>query len=162
MQRKLPLYFIPNFFVQVEKFKLTSNGKIDRKFLEKIKIDTQNTYEKPKTKYQKNLVKAFETVLGLNKIGITDNFFGLGGDSLLAIKLQIEAFNLGLDISYKDIFKYPTVKQLSEMMKIEKCEKTQLNNGTIQELISTNIKEMSNMSYKEPIKETSKDLEIGL
>jgi len=57
---------------------------------------------------------------------------------------------------------FNTVKQLSEMMKIEKCEKTQLNNGTIQELISTNIKEMSNMSYKEPIKETSKDFEIGL
>ena len=57
---------------------------------------------------------------------------------------------------------FNTVKQLSKMIKIEKCEKIQLNNGTMQELISTNIKEMSNMSYKEPIKETSKDFEIGL
>ena len=45
---------------------------------------------------------------------INDNFFDLGGDSLSAIKLQIEAFNTGLKISYKDIFNHPTIKQLSE------------------------------------------------
>lgn len=114
MQRKLPLYFIPNFFVQVEKFKLTANGKIDRKALSRIPLDSNTTYEEPKTDYQKNLAEAFQTVLGVEKVGITDNFFELGGDSLLAIKLQIEAFNKGLNLSYKDIFKYPTIKQLSE------------------------------------------------
>ena len=114
MQRKLPLYFIPNFFIQVDKFKLTSNGKIDRKALKKLKAEVNSSYEAPQTPYQENLVEAFKTVLGLDKVGITDNFFELGGDSLLAIKLQIEAFNKGLDLSYKDIFKYPTIKQLSE------------------------------------------------
>ena len=114
MQRKLPGYFIPNFFVQVDNFKLTSNGKIDRKALKRIKVDSENSYEAPQTDYEKNLVKAFETVLGVDHVGITDNFFELGGDSLLAIKLQIEAFNMGLDLPYKDIFKYPTIKQLSE------------------------------------------------
>lgn len=114
MQRKLPGYFIPNFFVQVDNFKLTSNGKIDRKALKRIKVDSENSYEAPQTDYEKNLVKAFETVLGIDHVGITDNFFELGGDSLLAIKLQIEAFNMGLDLPYKDIFKYPTIKQLSE------------------------------------------------
>lgn len=114
MQRKLPLYFIPNFFIQVDKFKLTSNGKIDRKALKKLKAEANSSYEAPQTPYQENLVEAFKTVLGLDKVGITDNFFELGGDSLLAIKLQIEAFNKGLDLSYKDIFKYPTIKQLSE------------------------------------------------
>ena len=73
-----------------------------------------NTYEEPATPYQKSLAEAFQTVLGIDRVGITDNFFELGGDSLLAIKLQIEAFNKGLDLSYKDIFKYPTIKQLSE------------------------------------------------
>lgn len=114
MQRKLPLYFIPNFFVQVEKFKLTSNGKIDRKALAKIKVDCAVSYEEPITPYQKSLAEAFQVILGIDRVGITDNFFELGGDSLLAIKLQIEAFNKGLDLSYKDIFKYPTIKQLSE------------------------------------------------
>lgn len=114
MQRKLPLYFIPNFFVQVDKFKLTQNGKIDRKALAKIKIDTLSSYEAPQTDYQKSLAEAFQAVLNIDKVGITDNFFELGGDSLLAIKLQIECFNKGLDLPYKDIFKYPTIKLLSE------------------------------------------------
>ena len=114
IQRKLPSYFIPSFFVQVEKFKLTSNGKVDMKALRKLKYSTNNNYEAPHTKYQSELVEIFKTILNLEKVGINDNFFELGGDSLSAIKLQIEAFNKGLELSYKDIFTYPTIKQLSE------------------------------------------------
>lgn len=142
MQRKLPLYFIPNFFVQLESFKLTANGKIDRKALSKIKVDTSSTYEEPKTPYQKNLAEAFQTVLGIDKVGITDNFFELGGDSLLAIKLQIEAFNKGLDLSYKDIFKYPTIKQLSENVSSANSKKDFEDNydyTSINELLKSNI-----------------------
>ena len=143
MQRKLPLYFIPNFFVQVEKFKLTANGKIDRKALAKIKIDSNSSYEEPTTPYQKNLAEAFQTVLGIDKVGITDNFFELGGDSLLAIKLQIEAFNKGLELSYKDIFKYPTIKLLSENISSTKpkkdSEEDDYDYTQINELIRKNI-----------------------
>ena len=114
IQRKLPSYFIPSFFVQVEKFKLTSNGKVDMKALRKLKYSTNNNYEAPHNKYQSELVEIFKTILNLEKVGINDNFFELGGDSLSAIKLQIEAFNKGLELSYKDIFTYPTIKQLSE------------------------------------------------
>ena len=114
LQRKLPTYFIPNFFVQVKKFKLTANGKVDKKALNKLKPTSFAKYEPPKTNYQKQLVEIFESVLGVKKISITDNFFELGGDSLSAIKLQIEAFNRGLNLSYKDIFTYPTIKLLSE------------------------------------------------
>lgn len=114
LQRKLPAFFIPNFFVQVEKFKLTANGKVDKKALAKIKLNTSSAYEPPKTDYQKHLAEIFESVLGVSKISINDNFFEVGGDSLSAIKLQIEAFNKGLNLSYKDIFTYPTIKLLSE------------------------------------------------
>ena len=114
MQRKLPNYFIPNFIVQVDKFKLTSNGKVDLKALRSIKLEMANNYEEPHTKFQQQLVELFMNVLKLEKIGINDNFFELGGDSLSAIKLQIEAFNKGIELSYKDIFDYPTIKQLSE------------------------------------------------
>lgn len=112
LQRKLPAYFIPNHFVQVAKFKLTSNGKIDKKALSKVKIE-QSAYEAPKTDFQIQLAKLFENVLGYPRIGINDNFFEIGGDSLSAIKLQIEAFNCNINISYKDIFAYPTIKLLA-------------------------------------------------
>ena len=51
----------------------------------------------------------------VKRVGINDNFFNLGGDSLIAIRMQVEAFHLGLNISYADIFAYPTIKQLSEI-----------------------------------------------
>ena len=143
MQRKLPLYFIPNFFVQVEKFKLTANGKIDRKALARIKVNTTVSYEEPTTPYQKSLAEAFKTVLGIDKVGITDNFFELGGDSLLAIKLQIECFNKGLDLSYKDIFKYPTIKQLSENVSSAKTKEDEFKDDydytQINELLKNNV-----------------------
>ena len=143
IQRKLPLYFIPNFLVQVKKFKLTANGKIDRKALARIKIDNTSSYEEPTTPYQKNLAEAFQAVLGIDKVGITDNFFEIGGDSLLAIKLQIEAFNKGLDLSYKDIFKYPTIKQLSENVSSTKSkketEKDDYDYTKISKLLKNNI-----------------------
>ncbi len=114
MQRKLPAYFIPDFFVQVDKFKLSNNGQIDTKALRKIDLKENNQYEPPHTDYQKQLAESFKKILKLDKISINDNFFELGGDSLYAIQLQIDAFNKGLEFSYRDIFTYPTIKQLSE------------------------------------------------
>ena len=140
LQRKLPTYFIPNFFIQVDKFKLTANGKVDKKALAKLKPTSISTYEPPKTDYQKQLVEIFESILGIQKISITDNFFELGGDSLSAIKLQIEAFNRGLDLSYKDIFTYPTVKLLSE--NISNANKTTKNDNTQENYDYTAINEL--------------------
>ena len=140
LQRKLPSYFIPNAFMQVDKFKMTPNGKIDRKALSKVKIDVVTEYEAPKTEYQKQLVKIFESVLGNKKIGINDNFFEIGGDSLSAIKLQIEAFNQGLDLSYKDIFTYPTIKLLAQnvVKSAENITKEVYDYTEINKLLSNN------------------------
>lgn len=118
LQRKLPKYFIPNYLVQLDKFKLTANGKIDMNYLKNLKITNNNKYVAPKTDLQKKLKNIFESVLGSTHIGINDDFFEIGGDSLSAIKLQIEAFNHGINISYKDIFSYPTIAQLSEKTSI--------------------------------------------
>ena len=114
LQKKLANYFIPNFFIQINSFKLTPNGKVDKKALLNIKINTKTIYEAAHNDYQQKLVEIFESILGIPKIGINDNFFELGGDSMSAIKLQIDCFNHGIELSYKDIFTYPTIKLLSE------------------------------------------------
>ena len=124
LQTKMPLYYIPNFFVQVDKFVLTANGKVDRKWLLKLKINTSSDYEPPSTEDEKKLVKLFESILNIRKVGINDNFFDLGGDSLSAIKLQIEAFNQGFNISYKDIFELPTIKQLAKSVSHKRFAET--------------------------------------
>ena len=116
LQTKLPYYFIPTSLIQVSKFKLTANGKIDKEALKRIKYKEINDFEEAHTEDQKELVSIFKSVLNLDNISINDNFFELGGDSLAAIKLQIEFFNRGINISYKNIFEFPTIKQLSEKM----------------------------------------------
>lgn len=115
---KLPFYSVPNRFMQLDKFVLTSNGKIDKKYLNSIELTDENNYEAPRNNFERQLVELWEEFLNVNKVGITDNFFDLGGDSLIAIRLQIQAFKLGLNISYADIFSNPTIKQLSEKVAI--------------------------------------------
>ena len=115
---KLPFYAVPNQFVQLDKFVLTSNGKIDKKYLNTIETKDETIYEAPRNNFEKQLVKLWQEFLNMDKISITDNFFALGGDSLIAIRLQIQAFKLGLNISYADIFSNPTIKQLSEKVAV--------------------------------------------
>lgn len=141
LQRKLPAYFIPNTFIQVTKFKLTPNGKIDKKALLKIKIE-RTEYEAPKTDCQKQLSEIFETVLGISKVSINDNFFEIGGDSLTAIKLQIEAFNRNINISYKDIFAYPTIKLLSKHISQTEQPLEEANSPIEEEYDYTKINEL--------------------
>lgn len=154
LQTKLPSYFIPSFFILVNKFKMTPNGKIDRKALSKLEIPTESEYEPPQTEYQKKLAQTFKTVLGISKISINDNFFEIGGDSLSAIKLQIEAFNKGLDLSYKDIFNYPTIKLLSQnVLKAEKnIAEDDYNYDNINALIRKNSTIKKLKMKKDPIK----------
>lgn len=116
LQNKLPSYFIPNTFIEVENFKLTSNGKIDKRYLTAIKTEN-SIYEAPKTDFQKQLAKLFENVLGTSNISINDNFFEIGGDSLSAIKLCIQIqteFNVYLSV--KDILENPILRNLSDII----------------------------------------------
>lgn len=110
---KLPFYSVPNLIVQLDKFILTANGKIDKKYLQNININLSSEYEAPRNEFEEKLAKLWEQYLGVEKVGINDNFFELGGDSLIAIKLQIEIFKLGMNITYSDIFSSPTIKELS-------------------------------------------------
>lgn len=152
LQTKLPSYFIPNFFVQVDKFRLTDNGKIDKKSLLKIKLQSQPNYEAPSTENEKKLVTIFESVLNLEKISINDDFFDIGGDSLSAIKLQIEAFNNGINLSYKDIFDFPTIKQLAKKISYKTNLKTTTNYDYSQIHNYINNKINLNSVHKDKIK----------
>lgn len=137
---KLPFYNIPNFLIQLDKFKLTTNGKIDLHFLENLKLENEAVYELPRNDFECKLVDLWKEFLKLDKIGINDNFFDLGGDSLIAIKLQIEAFKLGINLSYGDIFAYPTIKQISSKIsnKQDKINIKDFDYSSIDKLIDNN------------------------
>ncbi|PGS36712.1 hypothetical protein COC58_24660, partial [Bacillus cereus] len=119
LKKSLPDYMIPWYFIKLEKVPLTSNGKIDRKSLPipDGKINTCAEYEAPKTAVEKMLVEVWSKVLGVSNIGINDDFFNLGGDSIKAIQVSARVKNSGYFITLKDIFKNTTIKELSKTTK---------------------------------------------
>ncbi|WP_299258193.1 non-ribosomal peptide synthetase [uncultured Aquimarina sp.] len=120
LSAELPEYMIPNYFVVLDKFPLTPNGKIDKKVLPAVENEDsiQRAYVAPVTKLEKQLVTIWEEVLGVENIGTTDNFFELGGHSLKVVlilnKIKKE---LGLELSTKDMFLNPTVNGIITLAK---------------------------------------------
>lgn len=117
--RDLPEYMIPSYFVQVEEFPLTRNGKLDFKALAQIEIQPEEVkdYTPPANQLEEALVGIWSTVLGLDRqsISVTGNFFELGGHSLRAIVLISKIHEeLDVKISLEEIFRLPTIRQQAE------------------------------------------------
>lgn len=114
--KKLPKYMLPHICTHLDEMPLTSSGKIDRKALPEIdlaNIANDTEYVAPETQMQKELCKLIELVLGTTPVGITDDFFDLGGDSLKAIEFVSRAHNEGIYFNLQNVFDYPTVKELA-------------------------------------------------
>jgi amino acid adenylation domain-containing protein/non-ribosomal peptide synthase protein (TIGR01720 family) len=119
LSKYLPLYMLPHYFVKVVEFPLTSNGKIDRGALGLLDIDPlkasgTNDHEPPGTETEKILAMIWQEVLGHTGIGIRDNFFEIGGDSIKAIQIASKAHKHGIKINISDLFKYPVIQELSK------------------------------------------------
>jgi amino acid adenylation domain-containing protein len=116
LQKYLPSYMIPDFFVKVEVIPLTLNGKIDKIALLSIENgrDKIREYVTPSNVLEIQLVKIWEKILGITPIGTTDNFFELGGHSLKALRLVNELKHSGKALKVKDIFMYPTVAEMAK------------------------------------------------
>lgn len=116
LQKSLPDYMIPNYIINLDSLPLTPNGKIDKKALpepeDKLEIDTK--YVAPRNELEKMLVKLWEEALGIEKIGIHDNFFVLGGDSLKAIQISAKAMQNDINISITDIYNNVMISTLAE------------------------------------------------
>ncbi len=116
--RELPNYMVPSYFIQLEQMPLTPNGKIDRKELPSPEGSLQSgaDYVEPHTAPERALVAVWQSVLGVQTVGILDNFFDLGGDSIKAIQIVSRAFQAGYKLDMKDLFQYPTVATLAPHM----------------------------------------------
>lgn len=110
----LPDYMVPRQYVKVEEIPLTSNGKVNKKILPKPQIKQSETnYMAPGNDIEMELVRLWQEVLNLDKVGINDDFFDLGGDSLNVIKVITKASELGIRISLEDMYKYTTILSLA-------------------------------------------------
>lgn len=113
----LPKYMLPHSITHIEEMPLTSSGKIDRKALPEVDLSdlfTESEHIAPQTELQKALCRLIGEVLNLSDVGITDDFFDIGGDSLKAIELVSKAHEDGIFFQLQDVFDCPTVNLLSE------------------------------------------------
>ena len=117
LRSKLAFYMIPKAFIRLDEFPTNNNGKIDNSKLPVPNFKVNQEYVAPQTDSEKILCDIIKKLFSINRVGINDNFFDLGGDSLLAIKLQIEALNKGLYLEYEDIFSYPIIRDLASREK---------------------------------------------
>ena len=114
---KLPKYMMPHIFTVLPEMPLTPSGKINRKALPEVdlsNISNNVEYVKPQTKLQKEIAGLMEKVLNYSPIGLEDDFFDLGGDSLKAIEFVSKAHNEGIYFNLQNVFDYPTVKYICE------------------------------------------------
>jgi amino acid adenylation domain-containing protein len=117
LRERLPEYMVPAAFVRLEAMPLTPNGKVDRRALPDP--DTRETpaesYVAPQSELEQSLAKIWQDVLGLERVGISDNFFDVGGHSLLLVQVQAKLREL-LDrqVPVLELFKYPTIGALAK------------------------------------------------
>jgi amino acid adenylation domain-containing protein len=123
VKERLPEYMVPSVFVMLEKLPLTPNGKVDYRALprpEGHNVGLKNEYVAPRTDVEQLLRNIWHEVTGIEKIGVHDNFFDLGGHSILMLKVQRkirEAFQR--ELSLVELFKYPTIHLLAECLRRE-------------------------------------------
>ncbi|MGD2090215.1 MAG: amino acid adenylation domain-containing protein [Candidatus Aminicenantes bacterium] len=114
---ELPEYMLPVNFVELDHFPLTANGKVDRKAIAKIEVKTEKKYIAPRNKIESKLTEVFQSVLGRNTIGIDENFFMIGGDSIKSIQIASRLHKIGFKLKMRDIFQNPTIMELAPLIK---------------------------------------------
>jgi amino acid adenylation domain-containing protein len=115
LRENLPDYMVPTAFVVMDDIPLNPNGKVDRFKLpapEYTRLESGTPLTPPRNEIEEHIAGAWREVLGLEEIGIDDNFFDIGGESFKAIRTVRK---IGAGISVMDLFKHPTVRELAEL-----------------------------------------------
>ena len=108
--KNLPDYMIPAYIMQIEGIPVTRSGKLDRKALPEPEYKSTQEYVAPRNRTEAVVVKAFETILGIERVSATDSFFDLGGDSIKAIRVVSKIREEGYHTSVKVIMGAKTPK----------------------------------------------------
>lgn len=119
LSRVLPEYMMPSVLIEMESFPLTINGKLDKRALPEADFSSnEEEYVEPKTEVEKLVAKIWQDVLGLDRVGVTDDFFRLGGNSILAIQVSHRMSKaMKCDVRVADVFRLRSVAALSQACK---------------------------------------------
>jgi acyl carrier protein len=119
LQEKLPGYMVPSSWVELQELPLTANGKVNRQALPAPQRHTE-AHRKPRTPREETLCEILAEVLSMERVSIDDDFFALGGHSLMATRVvsQVRA-TLGVELSLRTIFAAPTVGEMSRHLGLD-------------------------------------------
>lgn len=114
----LPDYMLPSSIIAIDTLPLTKNGKVDKKQLEDIvqTMTDKTPYVAPTTALEKMLCKTWQDVLQREKVGVNDNYFSLGGDSIFSLQIAAQLKGSGIQLDVHDIFTYQTVALLAQQI----------------------------------------------
>lgn len=116
LSRNLPDYMIPSNFTRVKKIPLTPNGKMDRRALPEPEIVLVSTkgYVGPRNDIDKKLVSIWSKILSIKDMGIDDNFFEMGGDSLTIIEIQVEMLECNWSLNTQEFYELNNIRKISD------------------------------------------------
>src|SRR5271166_5701307 len=120
-EAKLPDYMVPAHFILLDRLPLTTNGKLDREALPKVKEGSSKALSEdtpPLTETECQLAAIWRRVLDVDRVGAEDNFFELGGDSMLTLQIVAEARALNINFSIRDLYEAGTIRALSRKLEI--------------------------------------------
>lgn len=116
----VPEFMVPSALVVLDELPLSSNGKVDRARLPAVSVE--RTAQPPSTPVEAALAAVFSAALNVQQVGVHDDFFELGGDSILSIQVVSGAQRAGLRITSKDVFRHRTVAQLARIAQVVSAE----------------------------------------
>lgn len=116
LKNKIPYYMLPKNIIQVDKILMNINGKVDVNKLPKIEDTNERDYILPKTEMEHKIYNVWKKVLKHDNFGINEDFFEIGGDSLLASEVVIVLLSEDIKITYADLFKNTTVFELAKFI----------------------------------------------
>ncbi len=115
----LPEYMVPSFFVEMNEFPLTVNGKVDRKALPEPQVEVESgKLVEAISEAETLMLSVWKKVLGVEQMGVTDDFFALGGHSLRAVALVSE-LQKNFEVTVNDVFECPSVRRLSGRVRMK-------------------------------------------
>ncbi|MFD6341692.1 amino acid adenylation domain-containing protein [Streptomyces sp. NPDC060131] len=128
----LPEYMVPSAFVVLDALPLTTNGKVDRRALPAPDLDTAEEYVAPRTETERAVAAVWADVLGREQVGVHDNFFSLGGDSISSLQVVSRIRDTcGVALSPRALFDRPTVAGLASAVDDERSSSETAPGGTM-------------------------------
>jgi acyl-coenzyme A synthetase/AMP-(fatty) acid ligase/acyl carrier protein len=132
---KLPEYMVPAAFIEIDSFPLTPSGKVDRRMLQVFSIDRpslEQSYEPPRSRIEKQLAQIWSEILKLERIGIHDSFFDLGGHSLTATQVVTRICStFNVELTLRTFFQLPTIANIAEILEASMQEPVNLDTPAI-------------------------------